>query len=321
MSAIATDPDSEATTLVQVTTVTVTAGEPAQSTESTTNSSPTTTTTTITTTITTSPTTSLSVLGLAFPDPSILDDFVGSVAQVDHADNRTTLVLDCAETGPTSCTNLSPLVPLTVTIAPTTFIYSWAWEGSGYSGLPQSATVTATERVGCGLVGTQTAACEIVYVTEYIDTSITTGTTSYMTVYSAEDFTYHAVPITAGVELLETDGAALSTATSTGGSAAETAASDSSSGAESDSGSGSGSGSKAWIAGPVIGAVVAIALIIGVVLFLRRRRQKLAAAANGVTSIAELPEKGVHKGELPAIEPAAAELSAVKGQNQIHELA
>ncbi|CEL01816.1 hypothetical protein ASPCAL01394 [Aspergillus calidoustus] len=120
----------------------------------------------------------------------------------------------------------------------------------------------------------------------------------------------------------ETSGAT-ATATGTEGvvSAEETGSGlDSNSGSDADSDSGSGS-SKAKIAGPVVSGLAAIALIISAVWFFQRRHRQRRDAADTGVFIAELPEKGVDKGELPAREPAAVELSAAKEQNQVHELA
>ncbi|KAL2829573.1 hypothetical protein BJY01DRAFT_124203 [Aspergillus pseudoustus] len=324
--------DPNTTLLTTTVTITATAGDPATATD--TVGEATTSTTTATVTITGTPTatgtagdttantdaasasttTTLDILGLPFEDQDILNLVEGSIEAVDHASNRTTIALSCASTAASACSSSGLLNPVTITIAPTTFIYTWLFDGAWYLDTGGSTVnVWATAEVGCGLVGTQTANCETEYITSYSGTAATSDTASLQTVYSAPDFTYTAVPITAGVELLvET-----ASATTTTDSAAETGAETNS---DTNSGSRSGSGSKAWIAGPVIGGLVAIAVIIGVIFFLRRRRQK-RAAAEGVTPMAELPGKGVHKSELPAREPAAAELSAVKGQNQVHELA
>ncbi|KAJ0414318.1 hypothetical protein BJY00DRAFT_295365 [Aspergillus carlsbadensis] len=255
-------------------------------------------------------TTTLSILAIPFPTgQNILQDLVGSISAVDHENEETTIVLDCAPTV-TSC--LKSLIPLTITTGPSTFIYTWSWDGPGWDTIPSTVTVDSTETIKCGIVGTQTIGCMTTHV-DTISGSAMPETTA-LSVYGTEGFTYEAVPITGGVEKLET--ATSATATSTGDSAGESTES-----GASDTDGDSGSSSKAWIAGPVIGGLVAIALVVGLIFFLRRRRQKRAAAADTTTPIAELPEKGVYKGELPAREPAAAELSAVKGQNQIHELA
>ncbi|KAL3451124.1 hypothetical protein BJX65DRAFT_269011 [Aspergillus insuetus] len=255
-------------------------------------------------------TTTLSILAVPFPTgQNILQGLVGSILAVDHENGETTVVLDCVPTV-TSC--LESLIPLTVTTGPSTFVYTWSWDGPGWGTIPSTVTVDSTETIECGIVGTQTIGC----MTTHVDT--TSGTalpeTTALSVYGTEGFTYEAVPITGGVEKLETSTSA--TATATGNSTSSTPLD-----TDGDSGSGTGSSSKAWIAGPVIGGLVAVALVVGLIFFLRRRRQKRAVAADTVNPIAELPEKGVYKGELPAREPAAAELSAVKGQNQIHELA
>ncbi|KAJ0421374.1 hypothetical protein BJY00DRAFT_282599 [Aspergillus carlsbadensis] len=268
-------------------------------------------------------TTTLPILAIPFPEPNILDDLVGSISAIDDTNNETTIVLDCAETV-SSC--VPSLIPLTITTGPSSFIYTWSWDGPGWGSIPSSVTVDATETVLCAIVGTQTIGCETTYATAYSGSGgPTSGETWFVSVYGTEGFEYQAVPITGGLDLLGITSAA-ATATATGDSAGETAGSGSGSDtlgetdSNSDSGSGSGSSSKAWIAGPVIGGLVGIALIIGLIFFLRRRRQRRAAAADAATPIAELPEKGVHKGELPAREPAAAELSTVKGQNQVHEM-
>jgi hypothetical protein len=259
-------------------------------------------------------TTTLSILAIPFPtDQNILQSLVGSISAVDHENEETTIVLDCAPTV-TSC--LESLIPLTITTGPSTFIYTWSWDGPGWGSIPSTATVDSRETIECGIVGTQTLGCLTSHVDSYSGTAL--PVTTALSVYGTEGFSREAVVITAGVEKLET--ATSATATSTGDSVDETAGSTPAD-PEGDSGSGSGSSSKAWIAGPVVGGLVAVALVVGLVFFLRRRRQKRAASATAVAPIAELPEKGVYKGELPAREPAAAELSAVKGQNQIHELA
>ncbi|KAL3488059.1 hypothetical protein BJX62DRAFT_240424 [Aspergillus germanicus] len=258
-------------------------------------------------------TTTLSILAIPFSTgQNILQDLVGSISAVDHENDETTIVLDCAPTV-TSC--LESLIPLTITTGPSTFKYTWSWDGPGWGTIPSTATVDSRETIECSIVETELLGC----LTSHVDSVSGTAmpVTTAVSIYT-EGISYEAVPITGGVEKLETSTSA--TATSAGDAAGETAEAGAGD-TEEDSGSGSGSSSKAWIAGPVIGGLVAIALVVGLIFFLRKRRQRRAVAADAATPIAELPEKGVYKGELPAREPAAAELSAVKGQSQIHELA
>ncbi|KAL4874326.1 hypothetical protein BJY04DRAFT_204087 [Aspergillus karnatakaensis] len=259
----------------------------------------TTTTSTATTTIT-----DLPILLPAFPNPTFLSNHAASISSA-GAFSATTLVLSCTLPTTTSCGDQEPTILLTT--GPSTLEYTYWYDISNDLPNPYSATVTHIVRCDLGY----SADCTTTGIEWTSTNSATASTTQSETgTIAAQDFTFSAVPITAGAEkLLETPVTAVPVPT-----------------AELDA----GEESKAWIAGPVVGGVVGLLLIGGLVWFFLRRRRRRAGA--GVDMAAELEgsegskEKSELSGdsvkaELPVREVATAELPGDRRQKDtVHEL-
>ncbi|KAL4864096.1 hypothetical protein BDV12DRAFT_17146 [Aspergillus spectabilis] len=299
---------STATEFGPIETTTLTIYEPS-TTETTTSTTdePSTTETTTTTTIaiTDSPTvTNLDIFPRAFPDPTFLSNHAGSISTVNWESQETTIVFDCTLTGRSqSCGQQEPQVVLAT--GPSVLAFTYWYDFSRGGNNPYSATITNI--VNCDMA--YSASCETTNIEWSSTNSATVTTTDYdSTTYAASDFTYSPVPITAGLEKL-----------SESPSPTETTSPDSTSEPNSNSNGDSGS-SKAWIAGPVVGGLVGVALIAGAIWFLvKRRRQRPVGSATPVAELGDNDIKGFkdrYMSELPVREVATAELPAGDRRNQ-----
>lgn len=166
----------------------------------------------------------------------------------------------------------------------------------------------AGQSQNCVVTGsTQSASC-LIY-DDYWHSNISTtsfSSTSATVELSAAQITYDLLTVTAGVEKLAPASTASMTSTATAGIANNSTVSGQHS-------------SKAWIAGPVIGAVVGCAVIAaGVYLCLLRRRKGNSEneKSNNVQSYPDSPELDTNqsqteewRAELPSPAPAPIQLS------------
>ncbi|KAL2833073.1 hypothetical protein BJY01DRAFT_253676 [Aspergillus pseudoustus] len=258
------------------------------------------TTTTATTTTTSTSTTEIPMIAALFPNQEILSDLAGSVSTVTAGE--TIIVLDCLAGITSPCGGLAD--PITLTTGPSTFDYTAVYE---------SATDGA-EIVGCEITPLSGIDCTTRYTEAGgLSDNAATSTTNELS-SQAGGISYETITITGGVDLLPietyitTDYGWIIAYT---GTATPTREPD------------SGSASKAWIAGPVIGGIVGVLLIVGAIWFwMRRRKAKKGRKAGGdpTGDMAELEGGGlkvkdfskldVNKSELPVREHATAELSA-----------
>ncbi|KAL3472031.1 hypothetical protein BJX99DRAFT_236180 [Aspergillus californicus] len=217
--------------------------------------------------------TDLPIFDQVFPLGSMLESLGGSIAAVDWDIQATTIVLDCLSEESTDCAMMD--VPFTITSGPSTYAYT-----AYYTQV--DASYSHTDVVSCAV--TESAVCDMTYYSWFGSTT-TAFTRLETSTYSPDDFTYEVVPITAGLEKLSSTSDATATP------------SESTSGADSNSDSDSGgSSSKAWIAGPVVGAIVGCALIAGAIWFWLRRRRAGAQSATGTEAqVSELDGKDAFK--------------------------
>jgi len=205
---------------------------------------------------------------------------------------------------------------MTITSGPSTF--AWSMSSTTRS---DSVYSIAGQSQNCAVIGsTQSASC-LIY-DNYWHSNISTtslSSTSATVELSAAQITYDILTVTAGVEKLVPASTASMSSTTTAGTTSSST----------DSGK---HNSKAWIAGPVVGAVVGCAVIAaGVYLCLLRRRKANSEneKSKNVPSYPGSPEldtnhsqtKEEWRAELPSSTPAPppAELEA-RERHFVHEL-
>ncbi|PWY82975.1 hypothetical protein BO70DRAFT_361902 [Aspergillus heteromorphus CBS 117.55] len=209
---------------------------------------------------------------------NVFSDMAGSIVAVDTTNNQTTIAVNCIQSLLANCSFSSYALPITVTKGLSTFSLSLS------STRKKAADYTIfVQTQECVVISsTESASCVVFTSWWYSNSSTSTSMSKTATVtLSPAQITYDSLLVTAGVEKLQNTLAPSATAgpSSTSTAVLSTAtAGPASSSPESHS-------SKAWIAGPVIGAVAGCALIAaGVFWFLRRKKkQRDSVVSRGVT--------------------------------------
>ncbi|GAQ41030.1 hypothetical protein ASPNIDRAFT_40383 [Aspergillus niger] len=211
----------------------------------------------------------------------IFGSLAGSIVDVNTVEGQTTIVMNCIESPPARCDLEADRIPRTITIGPSTYIHS----SSGTEQDPQKYTISIDSRACRIFSSTQRASCETYMSSWYSDpTTIMSMETMRTTILGPGEITYHHLSITAGVEKLLSPVTTTQTqnktavATSTA-LTSTTAAAFTTTAAPSPSQTPEIHSSKAWIAGPVAGAVAGCGLIVAAAYWcLRGRRQREPSA-------------------------------------------
>ncbi|OOF91151.1 hypothetical protein ASPCADRAFT_510354 [Aspergillus carbonarius ITEM 5010] len=206
----------------------------------------------------------------------VFSELVGSIVNVDTGQDQTTIAIDCIQSLLANCSTRPLGMPPTFTMGPSTFMYSWSSTRQN----SQAYTIDV-QAEGCKIFSsTESASCWLYASYWHSDnaTSTSTSVTETVTMNSA-DITYDTLMVTAGIEKL------LAPATTTqnrdGTVTASIVTASVSTTAFSSSSSSKTHSSRAWIAGPVVGAVTGCALLAVGVYWCRRRkkhRDPMAAA-------------------------------------------
>ncbi|PYI00111.1 hypothetical protein BO71DRAFT_312352 [Aspergillus ellipticus CBS 707.79] len=201
----------------------------------------------------------------------------GSIVGVDTS-NQTTIAINCVQSLLANCSFSSYVLPITVTKGPSTFALSLS------STTKRSADYTIfVQSQECDIISsTESASCMVYTSWWYSNSSTSTSMSKTNTVaLSPAQITYDTLMVTAGIEKLLAPATTTqvesetASSTSTGVLSTTTAASSSSSSPGSHS-------SKAWIAGPVVGAVAGCALVAGAVYWCLRRKRRDSMVSGGV---------------------------------------
>jgi hypothetical protein len=263
------------------------------------------------------------MIAAMFPNQAILGDLGGSVSAVSAGE--TIIVLDCLPGVTSPCGGLAE--PITITTGTSTFDYTAVY----------ATDTDGAEIVGCDITPLVQINCQTRYGAQSSDGLEPTAITATETEATSSQggISYETITITAGVDLLPTE---TYVTTDYGWIVAYTDPAQPTDGPGPDSGS-----SKAWIAGPVVGGIVGLLLILGAIwLWMRRRKAKARRGVESNVETAELEGGGfgvkdvskldVNKSELPVREHATAELSAAeraelsgegpreRGRGEVYEL-
>ncbi|PYH66145.1 uncharacterized protein BO88DRAFT_428081 [Aspergillus vadensis CBS 113365] len=210
---------------------------------------------------------------------SIFSFLAGSIVNVDTVEDRTTIGANCIHSLVVNCSLETVSFPPTFTMGPSTYIHS----SSGSEQNSQQYTSNIDSRACRIFSSTQSASCEIFASYWYSDaqTSTSKHTKRHTTLRSSE-INYHNLLITAGIEKLPTAVTTSQTQKRTATVPTATALASTTAAASSPSPNSQSHPSKAWVAGPVVGAVVGCGLIAAVLYWcLRRKRQKVPSADSG----------------------------------------
>ncbi|KAL5337516.1 hypothetical protein BJX70DRAFT_399651 [Aspergillus crustosus] len=260
---------------------------------------------TTSTTQTSANVTEIAIFPLAFPNPTFLHNHAGSISTV-GPEQETTIVFDCTLGPSQTCGQEEPQIILATGPSMLEFTYSY---DISRENPPYSATITNI--VSCDMaIG---AACYGTGIEWTSTNSATTTTTIFTsTSYAVAEVTYSPISISDGLaKLTDAPGPAETTDPE-------------------NPDDGDGGGSKAWIAGPVVGCIVGIALVAGLIWFLMKRRRRQKPMDDAISVVEELGRSDVkdykekHTSELPVREVATAELPAVERRGResgvVHEL-
>ncbi|CEN59850.1 hypothetical protein ASPCAL02291 [Aspergillus calidoustus] len=242
-------------------------------------------------------TTEIPMIAAMFPNQAVLSDLGGSVSAVSAGE--TIIVLDCLPGVTSPCGGLAE--PITITTGTSTFDYTAVY----------ATASDGAEIVGCDITPLVQIDCTTSYTGHLSEDAAATAITATSEI-SQGGISYETITITAGIDLLPTE---TYVTTDYGWIIAYTGPAQPTDGPDPDSGS-----SKAWIAGPVVGGIVGLLLILGAIWFWMRRRKangKRGAESNvetaeleGAFGVKDVSKLDVNKSELPVREHATAELSA-----------
>ncbi|OJJ42236.1 hypothetical protein ASPZODRAFT_137419 [Penicilliopsis zonata CBS 506.65] len=245
-----------------------------------------------TTTASTSAVTEVQIFG-EVERVAVADDVYGSIVAVDTAAGLTTIAFDCRPSV-SSCSADGNLMPLTVTQGPSTFAFDqtsiWyrEWLTEWYS-IHITCEITSSA-LSAICLSSQTPVSRVTDTDTGTET--TTGTyavtepaeTAYLFSLTQGEVFWDIFTVTGGVSKLP--GTATATATTTTSSSTTTTSTSTitTTSSSSTSSSSSSSSSKAWIAGPVIGGICAVALVaVGLWWYRRRQRTPIQAETAGNT--------------------------------------
>ncbi|KAL2855234.1 hypothetical protein BJX68DRAFT_264376 [Aspergillus pseudodeflectus] len=300
-----TTTDDVPSTGTTTTTITITDTDtqgPPTTTETTTTDTNTDTSSTSTSTSTSSSTnnprtTEIPMIAAMFPNQAVLSDLGGSVSAVSAGE--TIIVLDCLPGVTSPCGGLAE--PITITTGTSTFDYTAVY----------ATASDGAEIVGCDITPLVQIDCTTSYTRQTSEDAAATAISATSEVSQA-GISYETITITAGIDLLPTE---TYVTTDYGWIIAYTGPAQPTDEPDPDSGS-----SKAWIAGPVVGGIVGLLLILGAIWFWMRRRKangKRGVESNvetaeleGAFGVKDVSKLDVNKSELPVREYATAELSA-----------
>ncbi|KAE8155099.1 hypothetical protein BDV25DRAFT_135142 [Aspergillus avenaceus] len=187
-------------------------------------------------------------------------NYVASIVDVNWDRNDTTLVVQCPRTALGECKVAGPL---SITNGPSTFVAAFDYTGTVTTAQESStAYYIVHAATNCDITASVSIASCLFSGSQYLtaDGTATTQTFTGSTQLGASQITSQAIRITGGIEKLVSP-----TLTPTSTSTPEPTSS---------------SSSKAWIAGPVIGAVAGVIIIFGGVYWMLRRRKYQAAATD-----------------------------------------
>ncbi|KAJ5193759.1 hypothetical protein N7472_006225 [Penicillium cf. griseofulvum] len=244
-----------------------------------------------------------------------LNNVEGSVVGADAT--ATTIQIDCRSSATNQCTSSGYLLPQTLTAGPSFQDFHY-----DITSFWNSTIFIVTGTLDCNMTkSTLGASC-------YFSTStwVSSGTKNTSSVFattasiSSMNLKYNTLAVPSGLENLPAETAATSASPGHTGTSTSTPTTTPATTSEHHS------SSKAWIAGPVVGAVAALALATAVVFWLVSRRNKSNAdpvhwnPTEGTSEVSEypacLPVQNAQVGELPA-KREPAELS---GQHKPHEM-
>ncbi|OJJ69152.1 hypothetical protein ASPBRDRAFT_57680 [Aspergillus brasiliensis CBS 101740] len=264
------------------------------------------TTSTTKTVVTTVTTTYVQVFegNIAFHD--LFSFLAGSIVDVDTMEGRTTIGVNCVHSLLANCSMEAAGIPDTITIGPSTYIHS----SSDTEQNSQYYTIWIDSRVCRIFSSTQSASCESYTSYWYSDSITSTSMDSIRTTtWEAAEINYYRLSITAGAEKLLPPVTTTQTQKGTATVSTSTALTSTTAAASSPRPVPEIHYSKAWIAGPIVGAVAGCGLMAAAVYWcLRRKRQIEPSAGSGPTiqdpseEIRGLgsPTKSTYKADMPA---------------------
>ncbi|BCS02320.1 uncharacterized protein AKAW2_60584S [Aspergillus luchuensis] len=192
----------------------------------------------------------------------------GSIVDVNTVEGQTTIVLNCTQGIFARCDMEANRIPPTITVGPSTYIHS----SSGTTQDPQKSTIGIDSRACRIISSTQRASCETYVSSWWSDpTTIMSMERTSTTTLGPADITYHHLTITAGAEKLSSPVTATQAQNKTA-VATSTALTSTTTAAPSPSPTPETHSSRAWIAGPVAGAVAGCGLVVAVLYWCLRRK-------------------------------------------------
>ncbi|KAJ5604844.1 hypothetical protein N7510_009998 [Penicillium lagena] len=252
---------------------------------------------------------------IIFPalDGMNLNDLEGSVMSADAS--ATTIQIDCRSSVTNQCLSSGYVLPQTLTTGPS--FQDYYYDITSYW---NSTIYIVTGALDCNLTSSTLGASCYYSRSTWVSSGLTANSSASSTSISISSFNlkYNTLTVASGLEKLQ----ATQTA-ATNAAPGQTVKSTSTPTTTAASSSEHHISSKAWIAGPVVGAVVGLALFTALAFWCVSRRRKTNAdpvgwdSSEGIAGVSEyqahLPVQNSHARELP-VKSASAELSVKDSQ-------
>ncbi|GKZ22710.1 hypothetical protein AbraIFM66951_002114 [Aspergillus brasiliensis] len=236
----------------------------------------------------------------------IFSTLAGSIVDVNTMEGQTTIGVNCVYNQLANCSMEAAGIPHTITIGPSTYMHS----SSETEQNTQGYTISIDSRACKIFSSTQSASCES-YTSYWYSDSVTSTSMDSMrtTTLDAAEISYYRLTITAGVEKLSARVTRTQTQKGTATISTATALTSTTAAASSPRPVPEIHSSKAWVAGPVVGAVAGCGLIAAAIYWCLRRKRQIEPSAGSGPTIQDPSEeirglgstaKSTYKADMPA---------------------
>lgn len=244
-------------------------------------------------------------VNILFPalDGTNMDNLDGSVVNVDAS--TTTILIDCRSSATAQCSSSGYILPQTLTAGPS--FQDYYYDVTSYY---NRTIYIVTGSLDCNMTSSTLGASCYTSMSNWVSSGTNSNSTAWSTTVSISSFNlkYNTLTVSSGLEKLQATATA-----ATNASPGQTMTSTSTPTTTTASTLANNSSSKAWIAGPVIGAVVGLALVAAVAFWCVGKRRRSKADPVGWNPTEGRSEVSGHQVFLPVQNVQPSEISA-KGE-------
>lgn len=252
---------------------------------------------------------------ILFPalDGTNLNYLEGSVVNVNAS--TTTILIDCRSSATAQCSSSGYILPQTLTAGPS--FQGYYYDITSYY---NRTIYIVTGTLDCNMTSSTLGASCYSSLSNWVSSGTNSSSTVWSTTVSISSFNlkYNTLTVSSGLEKLQTTATAASPGQTMTSTSTPTTTTTTASTLENNS------PSKAWIAGPVIGAVVGLALVAAVAFWCVGQRRRSKAEPVGWNPTEGRSEVSGHQGFLPVQNVQPSEIyvqpSEISDKGEIAEL-